>query len=229
MSYIKINNNLFSLSANEFIVYCGLMSFANKLGWAYCRVSTLAKRCNISEKSVLRATKSLSDAKVISVEKRYSSFCHRRSNKYMLSIPHKNYCLIDSNVFDLELTPTTFKIFLFLLRCAGKKNVAFPSLRKMVKELNLSIDTIIEKIDYLVATDLLTKKSIIKEQTQSFGVNNYFISQKFCLDKYLEKLSTLVEIIKVVRTIISKGSIVLKNISLLHELSFRPRHSLLAI
>lgn len=236
MSYFQLHNDTFhKLAPVEFLVYCGLLSYANRLGSAWCRVSELAKRCAVSERSVCRATKNLETKKLINITKRYFRFDRRRSNLYSLVKPTTSFCKIDSKIFDLELSPTTFKVYVYLLRCAGKKDIAFPSLRKMSRQLGLSVDTIIDKSDYLVEVGLIEKKSIIKKQTRSFGVNNYFIKHKeySCesIANYLNKLKVVQDNLtfKVLRTYILLGAVVCENVGLFHILKFKPKHTMLTM
>lgn len=234
MSFFKFHKNMFKeLEPTEFLVYCGVLSYANRLGSAYCKISTLAKRCAISERSVCRATKSLESKGMITITKRYARFDRRRSNLYTVTVPSKDYCKIDRRVFALELTPTAFKLYVYLLRQVNRNNVAFPSLKKMAKELGLSIDTIVDKTDYLIATGVIDKITRIKKGTRSFGVNNYIMlldhSQE-CIDLYVDKVRSVWNntVIKVLRTFFTFGAVIQNDVELLHQLKFRPKHTLLA-
>ena len=137
---------------------------------------------------------------------------------------------MDTAVWGLELSPTSFFIYAYLLMKANKKGVSYPSLRVMQKDLGLSVDTIIDKIDYLSEVGLCSKMTVIC-QDGGFGCNNYKVKQT----NYISLLDFLsatrkvcgYAIICVARAFFVDGEIIKTTIKkVLHH---SPKHSLMAI
>lgn len=78
----------------------------------------------------------------------------------------KNFFIMPNEIFNLKLDAYEFLIYSYLVSCAGKSGVCWPSLQTMSRMLGLSTNTVVRKIDSLVV-----KQFIDKENTTSKNKN----------------------------------------------------------
>ena len=91
---------------------------------------------------------------------------------------NKNFFAIDNNIFNLKLDSYEFQIYCYLVSCAGKDNVCWPSYNTIAKLLGISTNTVVRKIDSLVAKRLIEKEgttSKCKNGKTRTSNNRYYI------------------------------------------------------
>lgn len=72
---------------------------------------------------------------------------------------NRNFFLIDNNIFNMKLDSYEFQIYCYLVSCAGKDKVCWPSYNTIARLLNISTNTVIKKIDSLVSKHLIEKEN----------------------------------------------------------------------
>ena len=70
-----------------------------------------------------------------------------------------NFFILPNNIFNLKLDSYEFQIYCYLVSCAGKNGVCWPSYNTIARLLNISTHTVIKKIDSLVSKRLIEKES----------------------------------------------------------------------
>ena len=75
----------------------------------------------------------------------------------------KNFFTIDNNIFNLKLDSYEFQIYCYLVSCAGKRGVCWPSYNTIARLLNISTNTVIKKIDSLVSKHLIEKENTTRK------------------------------------------------------------------
>lgn len=229
--FIKVPNKIFkfNLTASEMLVYCGIVSFANRFGKATVKAEKIAKLCHVSKNTVYSAVSILVEKNLIVKTKR--KYQHQNiANSYDVTYLSGGFCKLDTAVWGLELSPTSFFVYTYLLMKANKKGVSYPSLRVMQKDLGLSVDTIIDKIDYLSEVGLCSKMTVIC-QDGGFGCNNYKVKRTNDIS-VLDFLASTRKvcgyaIICVVRAFFVDGQVI--KTALKKVLHHSPKHSLMAI
>ena len=68
------------------------------------------------------------------------------------------YFKLDNGIFFLRLDPYEFKVYAYLVSCAGKKGECWPSTNTIARELGMSQSTVISKIDSLVRRQFIDKR-----------------------------------------------------------------------
>lgn len=89
-----------------------------------------------------------------------------------------NFFTLDNNIFNLKLDPYEFQIYAYLVSCAGKDNVCWPSYNTIAGLLEISTHTVIKKIDSLIAKNLIQKEgttSLCKNGKTRTSNNRYYI------------------------------------------------------
>lgn len=90
----------------------------------------------------------------------------------------KNFFILPNDIFNLRLDAYEFLIYSYLVSCAGKSNICWPSLQTMSRMLGLSTNTIVRKIDSLIAKQLIDKEnttSKMKNGKTRTSNNRYYI------------------------------------------------------
>ena len=84
--FVRISNKLFELKLNvyEFAVMCYLLKCRNSVtGKCFPSYNRIAKECNMSRSTVIRAVKSLKEKGIIRVRNNFENH-YQRSNDYEL-------------------------------------------------------------------------------------------------------------------------------------------------
>jgi hypothetical protein len=90
----------------------------------------------------------------------------------------KNFFTIDNDIFNLKLDSYEFQIYCYLVCCAGKNGVCWPSYQTMARLLGISSNTVVNKIGLLVAKHLIEKEnttSKCKNGKTRTSNNRYYI------------------------------------------------------
>ncbi len=177
MSYqIKLYHQVFEyrLSASSLMIYTGILSYANRLGYAYVKSETLARLTGLSTKTVLRATAQLEDCGLIAITRRHGMGGRRSYNGYTIAPVTGSFTLIPSEIFRCGLSKSAFCAYLYLRKCAGKNTKAFPSLSNMAENLGITIKTILSAVAELVSSNLLGKNHC-RRKDGSYGHNQYYL------------------------------------------------------
>lgn len=227
--FIMVPNKIFNhkLSGSEMLVYCGILSYTNRFGRAIVKAERIAARCSLSVNTVYAAIASLCNRHLICKRKRIANH-YNIANCYDIINLKGGFFMLDTNIFSLELSPTSFLVYTYLLKRTNKKGIAYPSLNTMHTELCLSIDTIVDKLDYLSEVGLCSKLTIIR-QDGGFGHNNYKLhqSQDVSLQGFLDASRRLREyaVVSVARSFFVDGNALKTDIKKVFR--FNPSHSLL--
>ena len=90
----------------------------------------------------------------------------------------KNFFTLDNNIFNLKLDPYEFQIYAYLVSCAGKDGVCWPSYNTISELLNISTHTVVTRIDALISKGLIYKEgttSVCKNGKVRTSNNRYYI------------------------------------------------------
>lgn len=71
---------------------------------------------------------------------------------------NKNFFMLDNNIFNLKLDAYEFQIYSYLLCRAGKSGKCWPSYKTISRELEISVNTVVKKIDSLINKRLIEKE-----------------------------------------------------------------------
>ena len=72
--------------------------------------------------------------------------------------PKKEFLMLPNSVFDMPLDVYAFKIYAYLVCCAGSRGECWPTMHKMSKKLGMTVSTIQDRINYLVQQKLIAIK-----------------------------------------------------------------------
>ena len=70
--------------------------------------------------------------------------------------PKKEFLMLPNSVFDMPLDVYAFKIYAYLICCAGSRGECWPTMNKMSKKLGIAVSTVQDRIN------LLEKRKLIK-------------------------------------------------------------------
>ena len=90
----------------------------------------------------------------------------------------KNFYTIDNNIFNLKLDPYEFQIYSYLVSCAGKDGVCWPSYNTIGRVLEMSTNTVVHRIDSLIQKGFINKestKSVCKNGKIRTSNNRYYL------------------------------------------------------
>lgn len=74
------------------------------------------------------------------------------------SPPKKEFLMLPNSVFDMPLDVYAFKIYAYLVCCAGSRGECWPTMSKMSKQLGIAMSTVQDRINLLVKRKLITVK-----------------------------------------------------------------------
>ena len=70
--------------------------------------------------------------------------------------PKKEFLMLPNSVFDIPLDVYSFKIYAYLVCCAGSRGECWPTMHKMSTKLRIAVSTVQDRIN------LLEKRKLIK-------------------------------------------------------------------
>ena len=85
--------------------------------------------------------------------------------------PEKNFYILPNKIFQIDLDPYAFKIYSYLMSCAGSKGHCWPSLHTISRMTGIAVSTVKNRIDYLAKRKLI---SISKHQGKGHYKNNVY-------------------------------------------------------
>lgn len=85
--------------------------------------------------------------------------------------PEKNFYILPNKIFTIDLDPYAFKIYSYLMSCAGSKGYCWPSLHTISRVTGIAVSTVKKRIDYLAKQKLI---SISKHQGKGHYKNNVY-------------------------------------------------------
>lgn len=85
--------------------------------------------------------------------------------------PVKNFYILPNKIFNIDLDPYAFKIYSYLMSCAGSKGHCWPSLHTISRVTGIAVSTVKNRIDYLAKRKLI---SISKHQGKGHYKNNVY-------------------------------------------------------
>lgn len=184
MNYFKLPNHIFDfgLKANELVVLSYLCSIRKPEYQDYVVVKhdTIAAACGYASRdSVQGVIRSLTDKGFVSIVPRYDRFTGvTMANGYSVHLPMDGgYFKVDRMWFravTARTGTTAAAIYLYILRCMSNTKFAFPSLANIRDAVNLTIATIVKKIQELQECLLLQKQNR-RKQDGSFTHNLYML------------------------------------------------------
>lgn len=86
--------------------------------------------------------------------------------------PKKGFLMLPNSVFDMPLDVYAFKIYAYLVCCAGSRGECWPTLNKMSKKLGIAMSTVQDRINHLVKRKLIAIK---KHNGPSKYKNNVYV------------------------------------------------------
>lgn len=87
------------------------------------------------------------------------------------SAPKKEFFMLPNQVFDFPLDVYAFKIYAYLVCCAGSRGECWPSLQKMSQKLGIAMSTVQNRISLLEKRKLI---SISKHSGNGKYKNNVY-------------------------------------------------------
>ena len=60
--------------------------------------------------------------------------------------PKKEFLMLPNSVFDMPLDVYAFKIYAYLVCCAGSRGECWPTMHKMSKKLGIAVSTVQDRI-----------------------------------------------------------------------------------
>ena len=90
----------------------------------------------------------------------------------------REFFMIDNNIFNLKLDAYEFQIYCYLVCRAGKSGTCWPSYKTISRELGISVNTAIKKVDLLTNMRLIEKQGTVsanKFGNTRTGNNRYTI------------------------------------------------------
>lgn len=85
--------------------------------------------------------------------------------------PRKECFMLPNNIFDMPLDVYAFKIYAYLVCCAGSRGECWPSLQKMSSKLGIAMSTVQDRINLLEKRKLI---SICKHSGSGKYKNNVY-------------------------------------------------------
>lgn len=86
--------------------------------------------------------------------------------------PKKEFLMLPNSVFDMPLDVYAFKIYAYLVCCAGSRGECWPTMHKMSTKLGIAVSTVQDRINLLVKRKLIAIK---KHQGTGKHKNNIYI------------------------------------------------------
>ncbi len=174
MTFFKLPNNIFkyNLSATTFIVYSYLLFRQGKNKSIDIKADIIAKNCNISRPSVIKAVKILENENLIKKQNRYNYDSKYIANRYTIAKLPGSFTRINKDVFKTDIKPTDFLIYCFINKCMDKENNAFPSLSRISKAIHISRSRVAKAVKYLREYTFLNRIRR-KKKDKSFKQNKY--------------------------------------------------------
>ena len=74
--------------------------------------------------------------------------------------PKKEFLMLPNSVFDMPLAVYAFKIYAYLVCCAGNRGECWPTMIKMSKELGITMSTVQDRINLLEKRKLSNQKTL---------------------------------------------------------------------
>lgn len=103
---------------------------------------------------------------------------NKEISKFYDATGQRRYTLATKDiVFDTRITGNDYKLYIYLRIYGGQSNIAFPSLKRISKELNMSINTVRKSLKSLEENGYL--KIVTRRDKNSYQVNNYYILDPF--------------------------------------------------
>ena len=96
-----------------------------------------------------------------------------------MSKPHGNFFSLPNEIFELDLSPSAFKVYCYLRCCANRKtHQCYPSYNTISEALHMSINTVQKCIGILVDADLIRTENTsvtTKDGTRRNGTLRYTV------------------------------------------------------
>ena len=86
--------------------------------------------------------------------------------------PKKEFLMLPNSVFDMPLDVYAFKIYAYLVCCAGSRGECWPTMNKMSKKLGIAMSTVQNRISLLEKRQLI---SIKKHKGTGKYKNNIYV------------------------------------------------------
>lgn len=86
--------------------------------------------------------------------------------------PKKEFLMLPNSVFDMPLDVYAFKIYAYLVCCAGSRGECWPTMHKMSTKLGIAVSTIQDRINLLVDRKLIAVK---KHTSMGKYKNNVYV------------------------------------------------------
>lgn len=177
---IRVPNSIFDykLKATELAIVLYFLAIKpSSNGYFEVTQDKISLKTNLSVTAIKNAVKILEQKKLLQVKrtKRYGRYL---TSKYKLNIKvgNKNFFCVSKDIlkFKREITVHTLQVYLYLRKCANSDDMAYPSLKKMSKELEISKTTVIKAKKVLESLGLLKKLNYIKKD-KSYGCSHHKI------------------------------------------------------
>ena len=78
----------------------------------------------------------------------------------LYTTPKKVFLMLPNSVFDMPLDVYAFKIYAYLVCCAGSRGECWPTMHKMSKKLGIAVSTVQDRISLLEQRKLIAIRKL---------------------------------------------------------------------
>lgn len=175
--FIKLSNQIFDyqLSPKALFIYAVLVRHMNALHYVVKGGDQLAALCGLSRNTVIAAIKELSEKGLVSKKQRFGYRGYQK-NGYFIVVPAGGWFAVEREVFHTDISPVNFMLYCYIKKCmSGKKNEAFPSLRKIERATRLSHAAVSRGLKFLKEFTYINKIRRKYKRTAAFRHNRYLL------------------------------------------------------
>ena len=187
MNHIRIYHNILEMNLphNDLRTLCGILRFTNtSTNYANVCKRKIARAANLSVSAVSRGIEGLAKRGLITVVRK-SHNGHRLANGYIVTRQDGQYTMLPYKALALPVTPCGFKLYVFLLKCAGAGMRAFPSLSQISKAVGCTVKTAIAQIKALARCLAICKRNFIRRDG-GYGHNRYTLLRRILTKTQME-------------------------------------------
>ena len=102
--------------------------------------------------------------------------------------PKKEFLMLPNSVFDMPLDVYAFKIYAYLVCCAGSRGECWPTMNKMSNKLGIAVSTVQDRISLLEKRKLIAIKK--QKGTGKYKNNVYVLLSQDNPDIYRDLAET---------------------------------------
>lgn len=194
-NYFKIPNDIFNnLNSSEIKVLCAIYSLrCNSIfgGYKYIKI----KQANIARICGFSSTRTISLAinklclygYIKRIDRHFVDLHKLGTNVYTIPVVKTNYFFVSRNIFRYKLTPSQFRMYVFLCKCIkSSTRCCWNSYNDICAALHLKRSSVINTINELTTIGII-KKYRVKNKNGSYSDNHYKVIELKFKYKFAQK------------------------------------------